>query len=202
MKNNSKICLVLISILLINLSKSKNTTFGIELNSYQERCLTEYYQKQTVIVFELHSDNPKMELTVKLPEGNIIYNNINNNSLFSITTPSNGLYSACIKNFGKEKSESKLTVKSGINANDFSSVAKSKDLEPIDYELEKILQKQNRLSHYSKVSIEKQIEFSSIYKSISRRISYYSLLMIAGMIMIGIIETLYLKRFMEKRKII
>ena len=132
----------------------------------------------------------------------LIYNHMNNTSLFSITTPSNGLYSVCIKNYGKEKCESKLTIKSGINANDFSSIAKSKDLEPIDYELEKLLQKQKRLSHFHKVSIEKQNEFSSIYKSISSRISYYSLLMIAGMIMIGIMETLYLKRFMEKRKII
>ena len=202
MKNNSKIFPILIFVLLINISTNKNTTFGIELNSYHERCLTEYYLKQTVVVFELNSDNPRMELTVKLPEGNVIYNNMNKTSLFSITTPSNGLYSVCVKNFGKEKCESKLTIKSGINANDFSSVAKSKDLEPIDYELEKLLQKQNRLTHYSKVSIEKQNEFSSIYKSISSRISYYSLLMIAGMIMIGIMETLYLKKFMEKRKII
>ena len=202
MKNNSKIFPIIILVLLINLSTNKNTTFGLELFSYNERCLTEYFLKQTVVVFELNSDNPRMELTVKLPEGNVIYNNMNNTSLFSITTPSNGLYSVCIKNFGKEKCKSKLTIKSGINANDFSSVAKSKDLEPIDYELEKILQKQNRLSHYNKVSIEKQNEFSSIYKSISSRISYYSLLMIAGMIMIGIMETLYLKKFMEKRKII
>ena len=202
MKNNSKIFPIIILVLLINLSTNKNTTFGLELFSYNERCLTEYFLKQTVVVFELNSDNPRMELTVKLPEGNVIYNKMNNTSLFSITTPSNGLYSVCIKNFGKEKCESTLTIKSGINANDFSSVAKSKDLEPIDYELEKILQKQNRLSHYNKVSIEKQNEFSSIYKSISSRISYYSLLMIAGMIMIGIMETLYLKKFMEKRKII
>ena len=202
MKNNSKILSILIIILLINSSITKNTSFGIELNSYQERCLTEYYQKQTVVVFELNSDNPKMELTVKLPEGYVIYNNMNKTSLFSMTTPSHGLYSVCLKNFGKEKCESKITIKSGINANDFSSVVKSKDLEPIDYELENLLKKQNILSHYNKVSIEKQNEFSSIYKSISGRISYYSLLMIAGMIMIGIMETLYLKRFMEKRKII
>ena len=98
--------------------------------------------------------------------------------------------------------EIKLTIKSGVSANDFSSVPKSKDLEPIDYEIEKLLQKRSTLNHYHKVSQEKQNQFTSIYKTISNRIIFYSLLMIAGMILIGVIETLYLKRFMEKRKII
>ena len=103
---------------------------------------------------------------------------------------------------GKNAQEVNLIIKSGISANDFSSLAKSKDLAPIDYELDKILEKQAMLNHFSKVSQVKQNQFTFIYKSISSKIIFYSLLMIAGMILIGVIETLYLKRFMEKRKII
>ena len=53
-----------------------------------------------------------------------------------------------------------------------------------------------------KKSNEKQDMFGLLYKSISNKIITYSILLIVGMILIGIVEMLYLKRFMEKRKII
>ena len=194
--------LALFFLILFHFSSSQYSSFGMELDSNQERCLSEYYKSQTVIIFELNSQIKEMQLEVRSPDGKIYYRHTNTTSLYSLTTKNNGFYSVCAKNNGNIKGEIKLTIKSGVNANDFSSVAKSKDLEPIDYEFEKLLKKESMLNHFNKVSQEKQNQFSSLYKSISSRISYYSLLMIAGMIMIGIIETLYLKRFMEKRKII
>ena len=143
-----------------------------------------------------------MLFEIKSPDGRILFHQINSTSLFSLTTQSNGFYAVCAKNMGKFSGEVNLIIKSGVSANDFSSVAKSKDLEPIDYELDQILKRQPLLNHFSKISQEKQNQFSSIYKNVSNKIISYSLLMIGGMILIGIIETLYLKRFMEKRKII
>ena len=174
----------------------------MELLPFQERCLSEYYKAQTVIIFELDSESPEMQLEVRSPDGRILYHNINTTSLYSLTTQSNGFYEVCAKNMGKYNNDVSLLIKSGISANDYSSVAKSKDLEPIDFELDKLLEKQSILTHFNKVSQEKQNQFGVIYKSISKRIIFYSLLMVAGMILIGIIETLYLKRFMERRKII
>ena len=198
---NNQILFIII-LYLIKLSISQYNSFGMELDSYQERCLSEYYKSQTVIIFELSSATQEMLLEVKSPDGKILFQHINATSLFSLTTKHNGFYSVCAKNMGKYSGEVKLSIKSGISANDFSSVAKSKDLEPIDLELDKILKRQPMLNHFNKVSLEKQNQFSSIYKSISSRIIFYSLIMICGMIAIGVIETLYLKKFMEKRKII
>ena len=174
----------------------------MELDSFQERCLSEYYKSQTVIIFELRSASPEMLFEIKSPDGRILFHQINSTSLFSLTTQSNGFYAVCAKNMGKFSGEVNLIIKSGVSANDFSSVAKSKDLEPIDYELDQILKRQPLLNHFSKISQEKQNQFNSIYKNVSNKIISYSLLMIGGMILIGIIETLYLKRFMERRKII
>ena len=202
MNNHSLIISLLTFFLLINFSLNQFSSFGMELDSFQERCLSEYYKSQTVIIFELVSTSPEILLEVKSPDGRILYHHINSTSLFSLTTQSNGFYAVCAKNMGKYSGEVTLIIKSGVSANDFSSVAKSKDLEPIDYELDQILLKQPLLNHFSKISQEKQNQFSAIYKNVSNKIIGYSLLMIGGMILIGIIETLYLKRFMEKRKII
>ena len=81
-------------------------------------------------------------------------------------------------------------------------MAKSKDLEPIDYELDKILEKEKILNHFISLSQKKENRFELTYKSIYDRIILCSIILIVGMIIIGVIETLYLKRFMEKRKII
>ena len=202
MNNHSLIISLLTFFLLINFSLNQFTSFGMELDSFQERCLSEYYKSQTVIIFELRSASPEILFEIKSPDGRILFHQINSTSLFSLTTQSNGFYAVCAKNMGKFSGEVNLIIKSGVSANDFSSVAKSKDLEPIDYELDQILKRQPLLNHFSKISQEKQNQFNSIYKNVSNKIISYSLLMIGGMILIGIIETLYLKRFMEKRKII
>ena len=202
MKNQISIISLLLFLLSINFTLTQYTSFGMELDSFQERCLSDYYKAQTVIVYELNSNYPEMLLEVKSPDGRILFHYVNSSSLYSLTANSNGFYSVCAKNMGKYKGDITLTIKTGVSANDYSSVAKSKDLEPIDYELDRILKRQYMLNHLNRVSQEKQNQFGSIYKSISNRIIFYSLFMIAGMIFIGIVETLYLKRFMEKRKII
>ena len=202
MYNQSIIILLITIFILLKISLCQYNSFSMELDSFQERCLSEYYKAQTVVIYELESRSPEMLLEVKSPDGRIVFHHINNTSLFSLTTRSNGFYSVCTKNLGRFSGEVQLTIKSGISAKDFSSVAKSKDLDPIDNELNKIIRKHQMLNHFNKVSLEKQMQFTSTYKSISSKIIFYSLLMIAGMIVIGVIETLYLKRFMEKRKII
>ena len=202
MKTQLSIISILLFLFSINITLTQYSSFGMELDSFQERCLSEYYKAQTVIIFELDSNFPEMLLEVKAPDGRILYHHTNSTSLFSLTTKSNGFYSVCAKNVGKFKGEIKLTIKSGISANDYSSVAKSKDLEPIDFELDNLIKRQPMLNHFNRISHDKQTQFSTIYKGISNRIIFYSLLMIAGMVLIGVIETLYLKRFMERRKII
>ena len=57
---------------------------------------------------------------------------------------------------GRFSGEVQLTIKSGISANDFSSVVKSKDLDPIDNELDKIIRKHQILNHFNKKCIINQ----------------------------------------------
>ena len=187
---------------IINPSKCQYSSFGIELDGYQERCLSEYYKIQTVILVEVTSKSKDILTQIKEPNGKIIYHNTNYTSIFSFTSQYNGYYNFCLRNNGHGNVDIDIEIKSGINANDYSSVAKSKDLEPIEHTLDKIMDKENILNHFNKVSQEKQNLFGFLYKSISSKIIFYSFLLIIGMILIGIIEALYLKRFMEKRKII
>ena len=189
-------------IYLIKLSNCQYSSFGMDLDGYQERCLIEYFKIQTVIIFEVKSETKDILTQIRAPNGRIIYYNINSTSIFSFTSQYNGYYNFCMKNNGNSNTEIYIIIKSGIGANDYSSVAKSKDLEPIDLELDKLLQKESILNHFNQMSQEKQNMFGFLYKTISNRIIFYSILMIIGMVLIGVIETLYLRRFMERRKVI
>ena len=187
---------------IISPSLCQHSSFAIELEPNQELCLNEYYQLQTVIILEVTSEKKDILTTIKAPNGHIIFYNKNFTNIHSFTTNYNGYYNFCMKNENNMITEINVVIKSGVGVNDYSSIAKSKDLEPIDYELDKILKKEYILNHFNTISQEKQNMFSLLYTSISTKIIFYSILMMVGMILIGIIETLYLKRFMEKRKII
>ena len=202
MKNSFIIIINIFFFFLINISQSQHSSFILELEPNQEICLNEYYKMQTVVIYEVTSEIHEILSQIKAPNGHIIYYNTNNTSVYSFNSQYNGYYNFCMKNNGKIKAEVNFLVKSGIGANDYSSVAKSKDLEPIDFELDKILKKESLLNHFNIVSKEKQSSFGLLYSSISNKIIFHSILMMIGMILIGVVEALYLKRFMERRKII
>ena len=187
---------------IIHQSKCQYSSFGLDLDAYQERCVIEYYKKETVIIFQATSKSKDILIQIKEMNDNIIYHNTNFTSVFSFTSKYNGYYNFCMKNNGNGNADIDIEIKSGISANDYSSVAKSKDLEPIDYTLNKIMEKEYRLNHFNKITQENQNIFGILYKTISSKIIFYSFLLIIGMVLIGFIETLYLKRFMERRKII
>ena len=201
MKKPSIIIIIFIC-LLIKISKCQYSSFGMDLDAYQERCLNEYYKAQTVIILEVKCEIKNILTQIRAPNGRIIYYQTNSTHVFSFTAQNNGYHNFCMKNLGDTNTEVNVVIKSGIGANDYSSVAKSKDLEPIDFELDKILKKESLLNHFNRISQEKQEMFGSLYTSISNKIIFYSILLVIGMVLIGIVETLYLKRFMERRKII
>ena len=202
MKNSSLTKFIIFFFFLLTLSKCQYSSFRIDLEANQQRCLNEYYTIQTVFIIEVTSNSKDILTEVTAPNGRILYRHINSTTTFSYTSQHNGFFNFCMQNMGKTTEEINIVVKSGIGANDYSSVAKSKDLEPIDFELDKILKKESLLNHFNTIAQEKQDNFGILYKSISSKIIFYSILMIAGMILIGLVETLYLKRFMERRKII
>ena len=202
MKKNSLLIFIIFFSFLISLINSQYSSFIIDLEPSQTRCLNEYYQIKTVVILEVTSESNQILTEIKAPNGYIIFHNMNTTSIFSYTTKHNGFANFCIENRGKIVSEVNIKIRSGISANDYSSVAKSKDLEPIDFELDKILEKESLFNHFNRISQEKQEMFGFLYKSISNKIIFYSILLIIGLVLIGIVETLYLKRFMERRKII
>ena len=93
-------------------------------------------------------------------------------------------------------------LKYGVAAKDYSNMARTKDLQPIDLELEKLADRTQDLSHYANFAQTHEKIFEGSLNSISGNIVKFSSLLIVIMAIIGVVETVFLKNFMKRRKIV
>ena len=195
--------LALITFLLIisNIS-AQQSSLDFELEVSQSNCLYEYFPETTLVILEVASESENIYVELKKPDGSILSSKKNETFKEAFTSETSGYYEICISNYGKGPASIFFDLKYGVAAKDYSSIAKTKDLQPIDLELQKITDKKNMLNHYVRVSQQHEQVFEKSLDSISSKIVFYSMILIGVMILIGIIETVYLKKLMEKRKII
>jgi hypothetical protein len=140
-------------------------------------------------------------MDIKNPKGKIIYRQTNTSHSFTTTTQDNGYVNICFENKGKPTNAS-IALKYGIAAKDFSSLAKTKDLQPIDFEIEKIKYQSRSIERANKRANSQMRIFENKLDLLSNKIVICSIIIISIMIFIGILETIYLKKFMQRRKLI
>ena len=185
---------------IITLSFCQFYYFGFNIDTNEEYCFSEYFEKEIVIKFLSNSILPIL-MEIKNPKGRIIYRETNKNHSYTTTASDNGYINICFHNSNKPTNAS-IALKYGIAAKDFSSLAKTKDLEPIDYEIDKINDKTKGIRHFNKRGFRLMKRFERRLDFLSNKIIFCSVIIIIVMIFIGILETIYLKKFMQRRKLI
>jgi len=190
----------LIFLSIITLTISQFYYFGFNLDSKEELCFSEYFERETVVKYQSRSILPII-MDIKNPKGKIIYRQTNTSHTFTTTTQDNGYVNICFENKGKPTNAS-IALKYGIAAKDFSSLAKTKDLQPIDFEIEKIKYQSRSIERANKRANSQMRIFENKLDLLSNKIVICSIIIISIMIFIGILETIYLKKFMQRRKLI
>ena len=113
------------------------TSFSYTLDIREEFCLHEYLSDKTLVVLEIYSDQPETQFTILDPERATTIDKKNTKQFKeSFTTFSGGYYEICIENHSTS-SQAKIDfdMKHGVAAKDYSSVAKSKDLKPMELDV-------------------------------------------------------------------
>ena len=190
----------LILLSLITFTLSQFYYFGFNLDTEEELCFSEYFEKETVVKYQSKSILPII-MDIKNPKGKIIYRQNNTSHTFTTTTLDNGYVNSCFENKGKPTNAS-IALKYGIAAKDFSSLAKTKDLQPIDIEIEKIKYQTQNIQQVSRRAQSQMRIFENKLDLLSNKIIICSIIIISVMVFIGILETVYLKKFMQRRKLI
>ena len=195
-----KITLILLSSLYI-LSNGQQVSLELSIESKEEQCLSEYYKSETVNVVSIYGDM-EIQMDIYNPDGESLYSNITEMHQFSFISENDGYYEFCLTNQNDGNITSTIIIKTGIAAKDFSSLAKTRDFKKSEIEIEKIIERKKNIQHFYHRSYNHDIHFEISIQQLTKRIITCSFIIIFVMILIGGVETYYLKKFMERRKII
>lgn len=124
-----------IGCLLIKISlQINNLMFNLEPN--EQHCLEEYFSDRTLIIYEIFSSTKIFDVRILDPEGKSISEKLDETSFkHAFTSFIGGYYQSCILNKSKEVAEINFTIRHGVAAKDYSSVAKTKDLKPLELDV-------------------------------------------------------------------
>ena len=194
-----KLFLFLNILLLISCQQS---IFRFNLEPNIEECFSEYFPDKTLVIFEVASDEGKCRYVLTNPKKVVIEDKQSVDYTYPFTTYEGGVYEICITNLERKKLEILFALKYGVGAKDYSSIARAKDLKPVDLALEKLSDRAKDMSHRISFSQSHEDMFEFFLDSISSKVMIFSSIVIVIMILVGYMETLYLKNFMRRRKII
>ena len=186
---------------IISQINTQQTSLEITLESKEDQCLSEYYKEGIANVISIYSDSD-CQMDIYEPEGDPLYSNSSQIHQFSFISEKNGYYDFCISNENDYNITYTFILKTGIAARDYSSLAKTRDLKPSEIELEKINDRKKNIEHFAFASDRNQRRFERRIERLTSKIITCSLIIMGVMIIIGGVETFYLKKFMERRKII
>ena len=182
---------------------SQNSNYTFRLEGGEKQCFQEFFPSKTLVIYNIHSDYTEIQYSlVQILKNSQLINIKDYNFIYSFTTSHQGYYEICMINYDTKYTIINYNLKYGIAAKDYSSIAKTKDLKPIDIEIEKIAEKTNSLykkSHFVKAYEQLTI---AMLDSITGKLFFFGFSMILIMIFIAILETYYLKNYLQKRKIL
>ncbi len=113
-----------------------------------------------------------------------------------------GNHQICIDNFNDSENTITFEFLSGVSARDYSDVAKKSNLKPIELNLKKLEDMVNYLIHELGSIMAHEETSLALNDTLSNKIILFSMLTLISMIVVGLIETLYIRRFLQKRKLI
>ena len=192
---------ILIISLLLNLTKSVQFAFKIPANKIY--CTGEYITENTVALFGMISNSNRFKAEIYDPKNKILYSKTGELEIkLSLTAAENGNHQVCITNNDRKEIQIDFEFLSGIQAQDYTDIAKESNLKPVETSVKKVEDTINLLIK-DLTSVTKE-EDKSLAESdnINSNVISFSVITVGCMILIGAVETLYLKRYLHKRKII
>lgn len=187
--------------------------FHYELRPNQEKCFQEELGVDVVVMGE-YSAQPsyKSHLSVRVlsPTHSVIWSKDASQSTFAFTTDERGLYSTCFldkANHGVQIDSTQsrsvsFTFKTGIDAKDYSAVAKRDDLHPLELELVKLKDVLKEINNDMKYLKTRETVMRTTNESTNIRVVWLSGISLVALVALGLFQTFYLKRFFQQKKLI
>ena len=192
---------ILIISLLLNLTKSVQFAFKIPANKIY--CTGEYITENTVALFGMISNSNRFKAEIFDPKNKMLYSKTGELEIkLSLTAAENGNHQVCITNNDRKEIQIDFEFLSGIQAQDYTDIAKESNLKPIGNSVKKVEDTIQYLIKDLTLVAKEEDRTLTVNDNISSNIYKFSFITLFAIIVIGVVETMFLKRYLHKRKII
>lgn len=108
----------------------------------------------------------------------------------------------CIENLNHFEKKIDFEFLSGVSAKDYSDIAKKSNLKPIELNLQKLEDMVSYLIHELSTIMAHEESTLALNDALSNKIILFSMITLGAMIFIGVVETLYIQKYLKNRKLI
>merc|ERR1712146_83375 len=180
-----------------------------------EKCFSDEYAYDVLVSGEFRVTTPGIENTKRLKllitdnSGNIVYDNKGEQSgKFGFTTALAGEYKFCLTDEwrgGSDRSADRLIeliVHSGVEAQDYSAIAKKEHLKPLELELRRIEDTVEMIQKDFEYMRDREAVMRDTNESTFTRVSYLSLFSVGCLVALAVWQLFYLKRYFTQKKLL
>lgn len=121
---------------------------------------------------------------------------------FSFHADAAGSYSVCFYNSQETSARVMLDFKHGVEAKDYTEVAKREHLMPVERELRKMEDAVDEIHREMLYMREREAAMRSTNESTNSRVLWFSFLSIGVLLAMGVWQVMYLKKFFKSKKLI
>ena len=156
-----------------------------------------------IAVFEISAYYQELRIRLFDVNGRTIYTKNNEKKhKITYTTVESGNHKLCIDNYSSNNNTIQFVYKNGIEAKDYSQLARLDNLKPIDVNIAKLQDKMEELFH-EMVSF-KELEKSNLneFDRIFGRVIFFSVILFSLMGVITFITISFVRNYLKHRKVI
>ena len=177
--------------------------FNITVKSGKKNCIGEYLTEDTVAIFGVYTDVKNLVVDLVDPNGQNLYNKRYQSEVrVSLTVTNSGNHELCIKNNGGVDAEIQFEFLSGINALDASEIAKESSIKPAESSIIRLKDMSKDLVNDLNSVVKEEEKNLKANDAISSKITMVSIITLISMISVGVLETIYIKKYLQRRKLI
>ena len=177
-------------ILLINISQIKSANFGFEVKPGKSYCVGEYLTEDTVAIFAMSSNQKNIIINLSDPQGKYLYTKKYQQDVrLSLTATESGNYEMCLKNNDRVDAKIRFEFLSGIAAMDASEIARESSIQPAEAAIVRLKDMSRDLITDLNSVVKEEDKNLKANDAISSKITMVSVITLAVMIGVGVIET-------------
>ena len=176
---------------------------GFDIKPNKNFVIGEFLTEDTVAIFSIKTKNKNLEVELHDPKGSILYTKKNRLEVrASLTVKESGNYEIWVKNKDKEIVQVEYELLTGIQAQDYSQFAKESSIQPAEDAIIKLKDMSKGLIKVFNKVVKEEDKNLKVNDIISGKIPMVSLITISVMIAVGLIEFIYIRKYLQNRKLI